>query len=412
MLPGIGEPLGSFMQLLAGVRVVSFNHFLAGPTAAQILGDLGADVVAVEPTEGAFQRNWAVANHFVGSQSVNLIATARNKRSLAVDLKSEEGRLLVHRLLRDADVVMENFRPGTMTRLGLGYDQLKAANPRLIYAVATGFGSDGPYRDRPGQDLLLQAMSGLVARTGRADGPPTAVGAVIVDHHAAALYAMSILAALFARERTGVGQLVEVNLMQAALDLQGESLTAWLNGARTAGSRGPAGIASWFSPGPYGIHATADGYLAISMATPRSLADALECPELARFSEADSFGKREEITRLVSRQLAMRPTQAWLPALERHKVWHAVVQDYEDLLADPQVCHLGAFVAAESAEGIPITLLAHPARYDGETPKVRLVPQPLGAQTRAIMTELGYAPSEIEALIARGVVRGAPDKAA
>jgi crotonobetainyl-CoA:carnitine CoA-transferase CaiB-like acyl-CoA transferase len=400
------------MELLAGLRIISFNHFLAGPTAAQILGDLGADVIAVEPVEGAFQRNWAVANHFVGSQSVNLIATARNKRSLAVDLKTDGGRVLVHRLLRDADVVMENFRPGTMTRLGLGYDQLRAANPRLIYAVATGFGSDGPYRDRPGQDLLLQAMSGLAARTGRADGPPTAVGSVIVDHHAAMVYAMSILAALFARERTGAGRLVEVNLMQAALDLQGESLTAWLNGARSAGSRGPAGIASWFSPGPYGIHATSDGYLAISMASPHSLAEALACPELTGFSEDDSFAKREDITRLVTRRLAERPTQAWLPALERYKVWHAVVQDYEHLPADPQLRHLGAFVTAEGADGIPITLLAHPARYDGKTPHIRLVPQPLGAQTRAIMTELGYAPAEIDNLTARGVVRCAPVAAA
>ncbi len=210
------------MDLLAGLRVVSFNHFLAGPVAAQILGDLGADVIAVEPIEGAFQRKWAVANHFVDGQSVNLLATARNKRSIAVDLKSEDGRDVVRRLLKDADVLMENFRPGTMARLGLGHEQLRADNPRLIYAAATGFGADGPSRDRPGQDLLLQALSGLAARTGRADGPPTAVGAVIVDHHAAAIYAMSILAALFARNRTGKGSLVEVNLLQAALDLQVE----------------------------------------------------------------------------------------------------------------------------------------------------------------------------------------------
>ena len=177
------------MDLLAGLRVVSFNHFLAGPTAAQILGDLGADVIAVEPTEGAFQRNWAVANHFVGGQSVNLLATARNKRSLAVDLKSDDGRKLVRRLLERCRCRDGEFSSRNDGAAGLGYDQLKADNPRLIYAAATGFGSDGPYRDRPGQDLLLQAMSGLAARTGRADGPPTAVGAVVVDHHAAMVYA-------------------------------------------------------------------------------------------------------------------------------------------------------------------------------------------------------------------------------
>ena len=133
------------MDLLAGVRVVSFNHFLAGPIAAQVLGDLGADVIAVEPIEGAFQRNWAVANHFVAGQSVNLIATGRNKRSLAVDLKSDDGHKLIAQILKNADVVMENFRPGTMARLGFGYEQIKADNPRVIYAAATGFGSDGPY---------------------------------------------------------------------------------------------------------------------------------------------------------------------------------------------------------------------------------------------------------------------------
>src|SRR5262249_37298529 len=160
------------------------------------------------------------------TQSVNLFATARNKRSLAVDLKTEEGRALVIRLLETADVLMENFRAGAMERLGFGYDRLKTKIPRLIYAAATGFGSDGPYSHKPGQDLLLQAMSGLAARTGRAEEPPTAVGSVIVDHHAAALYAMSVLAALFARERDGKGRLVEVNLFQAALDVQAESLTA------------------------------------------------------------------------------------------------------------------------------------------------------------------------------------------
>ena len=393
------------MDLLAGLRVVSFNHFLAGPIAAQILGDLGADVIAVEPTEGAFQRNWAVANHFVGGQSVNLLATARNKRSFAVDLKSDEGRKLVRRLLKDADVVMENFRPGTMDRLGLGYDQLKADNPRLIYAAATGFGSDGPYRDRPGQDLLLQAMSGLAARTGRADGPPTAVGAVIVDHHAAMIYVMSILAALFSRERTGKGRLVEVNLIQAALDLQGESLTAWMNGARANSPRGPAGIASWFSPGPYGIHPTADGFLAISMAAPAALSKALDVTELAAFSENDSFSKREAITKLVAQSLQKRSTKDWLPPLEQNKIWHAVVQDYGDLPADPQLQHLGAFVTAEGTAGAPITLLAHPAKYDGQSPTIRLVPQPLGAQTRTIMAELGYSPADIDDLARRGIVR-------
>lgn len=392
------------MNLLDGVKILSFNHYLAGPLAAQTLADLGADVIAIEPIEGAFQRNWAVANHFVAGDSVNHLATGRNKRSLAVDLKHPDGVAAVKKLVATVDVVMENFRPGTMAKLGLGYETLKAINPGLIYAVATGFGSEGPYKDRPGQDLLLQAMSGLAMRTGRADGEPTAVGAVIVDQHAASLYAMSILASLFARTKTGKGQLVEVNLYQAAIDLQVEPLTAWLNGAPSPTSRGPAGIAAWFSPGPYGIHATADGHLAISMAPPQALAGALGSDELMQFGEADSFSKREEITGIVAARLKQKPTVEWLPALAAARIWHAPVQDYRDLESDPQLEHLGVFKTAESAGGVPIRLVMHPARYDGRTPEVRLVPQRLGAQTREVLGEIGYGSADIDTLVASKVV--------
>jgi crotonobetainyl-CoA:carnitine CoA-transferase CaiB-like acyl-CoA transferase len=236
-------------------------------------------------------------------------------------------------------------------------------------------------------------------RTGRADGEPTAVGAVIVDQHAASLYAMSILAALFARTKTGTGQLVEVNLYQAALDLQVEPLTAWLNGAPSPTSRGPSGIAAWFSPGPYGIHATADSFLAISMASPKALAGALDCDELKQFGEADSFSRREEITRLVAGRLKQRSNPEWLPVLEAARIWHAPVQDYSDLQADPQLKHLGCFKTIDGAHGAPVTMVMHPARYDGRSPEIRLAPQPLGAQTRDILEEAGYGAADIAAMI-------------
>ncbi|WP_313349241.1 CoA transferase [Paracoccus sp. (in: a-proteobacteria)] len=392
------------MELLSGLRVLSFNHYLAGPLAAQILGDLGADVIAVEPPGGAFQRNWAVANRFVGEDSVNHIATGRNKRSIVIDLKHPDGVAAVRKLVCDADVVMENFRPGTMSRLGLGYEDLKKINPGLIYAVSSGFGADGPWKDRAGQDLLLQALSGLAARTGQAEGAPTAVGSVIVDQHAASLYALGILAAVVARNATGQGRLVEVNLYQAAIDLQVEPLTAYLNGAESPSSRGKAGIASWFSPGPYGIHATADGYVAISMATPAALANGLDCPELAAFTPQDSFVCREEITRLVAARLATRTIAEWLPDLELAGIWHAPVQDYDALPGDPQLRHLGAFKTCDSASGQPITMVMHPARYDGVSPDVRLPPQPLGAQTVQILAEAGYSRDEIDRLISDRVV--------
>ena len=393
--------------MLSGFKVISFNHFHAGPMAAQLLADMGADVIAVEPLDGAFHRNWAVANHFVAGQSVNLLTTGRNKRSLALDMKSEAGKAVAHKLVEGADVVMENFRPGAMARLGLGYEQIKAFNPRIVYASVSGYGASGPDRDLPGQDLLLQARSGFAARTGRADGPPTPAGPVIVDQHAASLLAMGILAALLSRERTGQGRLVEGSLLQSAIDLQAESMTAWMNGARSATSRGPHGLASWCGSGPSGIHATADGHLAISMAAPADLAVALDLPELAGFDTADSFSNSTEITRIVAQRMPARTTAEWLPLLAARGIWHMPVKDYDELRDDAQLAHLGVFIDAQSVEGAPITMLNHPMRYDGAAPPVRFAPQKLGMQTREVLGELGYGADEIDALLAAKAV-GAP----
>src|ERR1043166_9206844 len=217
------------LDLLKGIRVVSFNHFLLGPMGIQALGDLGADVIAVEGSDGAWQRHWAGGDVWHDGQSVLHLCANRNKRSVAIDLKSAKGRELALRLVDTADVVAENFRPGVMEKLGLGYEALKARKPSLIYASASGYGPDGPYAEKPGQDLLAQALFGMMAITGQPATGPRPVGVPAVDHHGAALFAMGILAALLRRERTGKGCRVDASLMQAALDLQAESLTAWLN---------------------------------------------------------------------------------------------------------------------------------------------------------------------------------------
>jgi crotonobetainyl-CoA:carnitine CoA-transferase CaiB-like acyl-CoA transferase len=313
----------------------------------------------------------------------------------------------VRRLLARADVVMENFRPGTMDKLGLGYEAVAALNPRLIYASATGFGSDGPYRDRPGQDLLVQALSGLAARTGDADGPPTPVGPTAVDQHAAMVYAMAILAALFARERTGRGRRVEVDLLSAALDLQTESLTCYLNGGGLGTARAPGNIAAWFSAAPYGIYATGDGHIALSLTPLATVAEALELPGLKDRSESDALSRRGEIAAEIAERLAARPTAHWLEILEAHRVWHAKVQDYGEVVEDPQIRHNGSLRRMPGATGAPVGMVMHPARYDGRSPEVRLVPQPLGAQTREILREIGYDDAEIGALESGGAVRSA-----
>ena len=392
------------MDALENFTVLSFNHFLAGPLAAQLLGDMGADVIAIEPLTGAFQRNWAVAGHYVDGQSVNHLATGRNKRSLAIDLKAEAGKRVVERLIAHADVVIENFRPGAMAKLGFAPERLLEDYPTLVYASTTGFGPDGPYALRPGQDLLLQAMSGLAAVTGQADGPPVAVGSVVIDQHAAALCAMGIVSALLRRTRTGRGGRVDVSLLQAAMDLQGESITAWLNGAPHTASRGEGGVPTWFRAGGYGIHATLDGHVAISMTTPQNLGRAFDIDELLDMSEADAFAARARITALVAGRVATMTNAAVIAQLDEAGIWNTRVEDYDDLAANPQVQHLGAIRTLEGVTGAPVTLLSHPVQYDGVLPPVARVPQHLGAQTREVLAGVGYTDGEIDTLVAEGIV--------
>lgn len=392
------------MDHLKGIRILSFNHFLMGPVGVQFLADLGADVIAIEPPEGAFQRKWGGANKQLDGQTMLLLAGNRNKRSLAIDLKHPDGAAIVRKLIAASDVICENYRPGVMDRLGFGYEAARAIKPDIIYAAASGFGADGPYLNRPGQDLIVQAMSGLAAITGTRSGGPRAVGVSVVDHHGAALLAAGILAALLKRERTGKGGRVDVSLLQSAIDLQLESFTCYLNGPTPDDVRQPEPVAGWYFGAPYGIYPTADGHLAISLGALDPLYDALGIPAGERISDAEHYDRRQEAARIVAQRLATMTTAACVAVLEAAKVWHAPVNDYADVVRDPQVRHNQSFTTLPGATGTPVTLVNHPVRYDGEVPQIRLPPQTLGAQSAEILSEIGYADNEIASLLAAGVV--------
>lgn len=394
------------MQHLEGIRVVSFNHFLMGPVGVQFLADLGADVIAVEPLGGAFQRKWGGANRSVDGQTMLQLTGNRNKRSLAIDLKSPEGLAIARRLVASADVVAENFRPGVMDKLGLGYEAIRKVNPKVIYAAASGFGPSGPYAKRPGQDLIVQAMSGLAAITGTRAGGPRAVGVSVVDHHGAALFAAGILAALLKRERFGEGARVDVSLLDAALDLQMESLVCFMNGKRDDDVRQRGRIAGWYYSAPYGIYPTRDGDIAISLGSLDVIAEVLEIPHGERVPAEDAYERGEEASAAIARALLKRSAADWSAIFSQRDIWHAVVGDYASLADDPQVAHNGNFVTTPGASGTPVTLVAHPVRYDGEAPPVRLPPQELGAQNAEVLADLGYSAAEIAQFQKAGVLGG------
>jgi crotonobetainyl-CoA:carnitine CoA-transferase CaiB-like acyl-CoA transferase len=391
---------------LKGIRIVSFNHFLMGPVGVQFLADLGADVIAIEPIEGAFQRKWSGANRRVDGQTMLQLTGNRNKRSLALNLKSPEGVAIARKLVARADIIAENYRPGVMAKLGLGYDDIRAMKPDIIYAAASGFGPDGPYVDRPGQDLIIQAMSGLAAITGTQEGGPRAVGVSAVDHHGAALFAAGILAALVKRGRTGQGGRVDVNLLTAALDLQMESLVCFLNGDHRDDVRQAGPLSGWYFGAPYGIYSTKDSFIALSLGSLDALSEALGIPAHERVPDAQAYERREEAASGVARALKARTTAEWSEIFTTRGIWHSAVNDYSRLVDDPQVIHNKSFMTVTGATGAPVTLVAHPVRYDGTTPHVRLAPQKLGAQTADILSDLGYDDRAIGALFESGVVSG------
>lgn len=397
---------------LNGIRIISFNHFLMGPLGIQFLADLGAEVIAIEAIGGAFQRHWGPGNsRRTGGETALQLVANRNKQSICLNLKSPEGLAIARDLIATADVVAENFRPGVMDKLGLGFEALQAIKPDIIYAAATGFGATGPYAARPGQDLIAQSISGLAWITAKAGETPRPVGTSAIDHHGGALFAAGILAAIVKKLRFGEGGRVDVNLLSAALDLQAESLVCYFNADTPSDIRQPAQVGTWYHEAPYGIYATADSHIGMSLGALEELYEVLGLPPAERIPPEQAYEQRDAVASRIGAVLATQSFAHWSDVFTANKIWFTEVNDYRAVARDPQVQHNGDLITRPGWNGEDVTLVAHPVRYDGKVPEIRLPPQPLGAQTRDVLAGLGYSTAAIDDLIGRGVVGGTAETA-
>ncbi len=318
---------------LDGITVIDFSQFLSGPSASLRLADLGARVIKIEhPTEGDICRALYVADVELDGESTLFHAINRDKQSFAADLKDERERDEVLQLIANADVVMHNFRPGVMQRLGLDHETVRKLHPAIVYGEISGYGDAGPWQDKPGQDLLLQALSGLTWLSGNADDGPVPMGLAIADIYAGAHLVQGILACLVRRGVTGEGGLVQVSMLESILDFQFEPLTVYFQDGGCEAERTTSNSAHAYLGAPYGIYATKDGYLAIAMASIPQLGELLGCDALLAWPDPSSwFDERDAIKHVLATHLATKPTADWLAVLEPADIWCADVLDWPRL---------------------------------------------------------------------------------
>ena len=351
---------------LDGVTVLDFSQFLAGPVAALRLADLGARVIKVErPAGGDLGRTLAFGGRMAGDSSMSFHAMNRNKEGVTADLKDPADLARVKELVAGVDVVIQNFRPGVMERLGLDYDSVAALNPSIVYGSVSGYGDSGPLKDRPGQDLLAQSIAGLPWLNGSRDDPPVPVGLAVADHLASCHLAQGITALLVRRFRTGRGGLTETSLFESLLDLQFELLTTRLNDPSIAVERKGPRSAHAFLSAPYGIYPCADGWLAIAMNPVPTIGRLLGLQELTAMSDPSAWWEREEeIGELISRRLRTGTRNEWLAVLDAEDVWCAPVLTLEELV-DHEGFAAIAMTQEVTRDGLSLTTTRSPIRIDG-----------------------------------------------
>ncbi len=357
------------MNLLEDIVVIDFSQFLSGPSAALRLADMGAQVIKIErPGTGDICRQLYVSDVMIEGESTIFHAINRNKKSYAADLKDPADLEKIKQLLAKADVMMHNFRPGVMERIGLDYATVKRINPHIVYATVSGYGNEGPWKDLPGQDLLLQAASGLTWLSNNNNEDPTPMGVAVVDIMAGTHLAQGILAALYKRAVSGEGALIQVSMFESILDFQFEVLTCFYNDGNRLPVRSEVNSGHAYIAAPYGIYATKDGYIALAMGNILMLAGLLQCEPLKVFTDSnDWFAKRDSIKKILGTHLATGTAKEWLQILEEADIWCAPVMDYDALLQQEGYRLLNMEIVVTTTNGLSVTTTRCPIHVDGKT---------------------------------------------
>jgi crotonobetainyl-CoA:carnitine CoA-transferase CaiB-like acyl-CoA transferase len=392
---------------LAGVKVLDLTLAMAGPLATARMGDLGAEVIKVESPSGDFARHWPINGYMHGDESSAYLMLNRNKRSIVLDLKNEAARTVFLDLVRQADILVQNFRPRVAKKLGIDYETLAAVRPELVYVSISGYGDEGPMVDRPGQDLLVQSFSGLTFNGGTADGLPHPSPVYMVDTCASHHATEAALAGYVERLRTGRGQHLKVSLLAAALEIQIQELSVFMTSGRDA-IRCKTPFASTWMEAPYGIYRTADSFIAVAQARLPDLAEAFGDPRILEAHENQPPHEdvearrafRDRIGALVQEAFLRKTTAQWIEELTARDIWVGPVNTYADVVAHPQMQNL--FATIDHPAG-PYRTLA-PAIRCAETSPMTKSPA-LGEHTDEILAELGVAPDGIRSLREAGAVR-------
>jgi formyl-CoA transferase len=392
---------------LDGIKVIDFTQVMMGPCATQMLGDYGADVIKIErPGTGDLSRT-SIPDDPGGLDNPVFHSLNRNKRSIALDLRGEKGKQVLRDLIRTADVAVNNFRPGVLEKLGFGYAELKKINPRIINAVGSGFGPTGPNAHKGGQDVLAQALTGVMHRRSDMAEPMSIYATALADYSAGMHLVQGILLALYQRERTGEGQEINVSLYNSMLAMQMQEAAMWLMRSRDL---------NWGAMPLSGVFATTDGAVVLVGAFKqhplKDISAALEIADLSADPRYDSFPNqvknRPALQKIFRERFATNTTAYWLQRLEAQDLLCAPVRSLAEALADPQTAVNKMVVEVPGAGNDTIKLVASPISMSGA--EIRLVRPPrLGEHSRDVLRELGYAPAQIDALVGEGVVaQGTP----